>query len=34
MGQRESEREVIDDDLREQGRGEKVGLRNEVQGLV
>lgn len=32
--QRESEREVIDDDLREQGRGEEVGMRSEVQGRL
>lgn len=30
----EREREVIDDDLREQGRGEEVGLRGEVQGRL
>lgn len=31
---RAREREVIDDDLREQGRGEEVGLRGEVQGRL
>ena len=25
---------MIDDDLREQGRGEEVGLRSEVQGRL